>query len=265
MSIPKIVHSIWLGKNPKNDLVQRCAASWRLHLSGYTFMEWNEDNLDLNVCPYAKKMYDKKNWAFASDPLRLYVLKKFGGIYFDVDVMVRKPFDRLLDAHLFLGFLFDCALGAGVIGAEPNSSIIKKLLAFYTNDLDTPVINNSPITWFFLKHFSDFLLTGQTQSLEGGINIFHRKYFDSPTKDPLMGFAENANLGSWGGGDGVFPECLKRCVRNVLGKTFYNDLRMIYARKKIPEFYPTYKNHVMGKRQVIVPSDFRVVFDRVLV
>lgn len=264
MAIPKIIHSIWLGGAEKNALVKRCEASWREHLPDYTFMEWNERNLDLDAYPYARLMCEQKKWAFAIDPLRLMVLEKYGGIYMDVDVMVKKSFNPLLDANFIIGFMFENALGAGVVASVPESRIVAELLHFYDGYRGEPIISNSIFTWYFVKHIEGFSLTGKTQVLKEGVHVYHRKYFDSPTYSPEMGYSVNENLGSWDGGErGRFPGWIKKYMRRLTGPVLYNDLRMRYALRHVPEFYPTYMLHKNGTRDYFVPNAYRSIADRI--
>ena len=77
--IPKIIHYVWLGRGSKNNLILDCINSWKKVLPDYEIKEWNEDNFDINSHPYIKKAYDNKKFAFASDLVRLIVLKNEGG------------------------------------------------------------------------------------------------------------------------------------------------------------------------------------------
>ena len=81
--IPKIIHYCWFGHNKKSKLIKRCIKSWEKYCPDYKIIEWNEDNFDINICPYVKEAYDEGKWAFVSDYVRFYVLKKYGGIYVD--------------------------------------------------------------------------------------------------------------------------------------------------------------------------------------
>ena len=55
--IPKIVHYCWFGKGPKNEQAIKCIESWKKHLPDYEIKEWNEDNFDVNMYPYAKEAF----------------------------------------------------------------------------------------------------------------------------------------------------------------------------------------------------------------
>ena len=72
--IPKIIHYCWFGKGPKNEQAIKCIESWKKHLPDYEIKEWNEDNFDVNMYPYAKEAFENRKFAFVTDVVRLYAL-----------------------------------------------------------------------------------------------------------------------------------------------------------------------------------------------
>ena len=42
MSIPKKIHYVWVGGQPKSKDIQACMKTWRKHLGDYEIIEWNE-------------------------------------------------------------------------------------------------------------------------------------------------------------------------------------------------------------------------------
>lgn len=94
--IPKIIHYCWFGGNPLPASAQKCVESWRRYLPDYEIKEWNESNFDVTSHPYAKMAYEERRWAYLSDVVRLIVVEREGGFYFDTDVeLVRRPSDLL--------------------------------------------------------------------------------------------------------------------------------------------------------------------------
>ena len=102
--IPKIIHYCWFGRNEKPEKIQKCIESWKIHLSDYQIIEWNEDNFDYNLLTYTKDAYNAKKYAFVSDVARVKALYEMGGIYLDTDVMVYQNFDSILKHNCVLGF-----------------------------------------------------------------------------------------------------------------------------------------------------------------
>lgn len=152
--IPKKIHYIWLGGKPKNKLTEVCINTWKRNLPDYRIIEWNESNIDLaNLCNgnrFLKKCVELKLWAFVSDYLRLWILKNQGGIYLDTDVEVLKPFDPLLDQHVFMGYEANNFVGTAVIGAEKGNTLIAQLLEFYNDDIWNVDFINNPIIFKYL-------------------------------------------------------------------------------------------------------------------
>ena len=147
--IPKKIHYIWLGKNPKTKLTEVCINSWYRQLPDYEINEWNEDNLDLKtLCEknlFLAKCVELKLWAFVSDYLRLFILYKEGGIYLDTDVEVVRSFTPLLQQTMFVGYEVDGYIGTAVIGAEKECNSIKRLLSFYDKEIWNVNYFNNPI------------------------------------------------------------------------------------------------------------------------
>ena len=95
--IPKKIHYCWFGGNPLPASAKKCIESWKKYLPDFEIKEWNEKNFDVNSHPYAKMAYEKRRWAYLSDVVRLIVVEREGGFYFDTDVeLVRRP-EELLD------------------------------------------------------------------------------------------------------------------------------------------------------------------------
>ena len=136
--IPKIIHFVWVGNQPKPQLVLNCIASWKEFCPDYKIIEWNNDALLKIDNRYVKQAFENKKWAFVSDYLRLYALKKFGGFYFDSDLEITQNIDKFRDNKFITGhemlnnvvFPF-----TAFMGSEPDGIIVKTLLSEY-NDID---------------------------------------------------------------------------------------------------------------------------------
>lgn len=129
--IPKKIHYCWFGRGPKSELIQKCIASWRKHLSDYEIIEWNEDNFDVNQNRYTEQAYNSKKWAFVSDFARLKVLYDQGGIYLDTDMYLLKDFDDFLVYDLVLGKEDEKYISAGMIASAPCAFFLSKVLEKY--------------------------------------------------------------------------------------------------------------------------------------
>ena len=101
--IPKIIHYIWIGKNPLPKEMQECLDSWKRYMPEYELKCWDDSTLGEFSNVFMNEALEEHKFAFASDVIRLYVIYKYGGIYMDTDVMVYKSFNPLLENHAFIG------------------------------------------------------------------------------------------------------------------------------------------------------------------
>ena len=101
-------------------------------LPDYEIKEWNENNFDVNICPFVKEAYENKKWAFVSDYARIYALYKNGGIYLDTDVKILKDISKITENEMFMGYEDSGYIGTAIIGVkEPNNKYIKEILDYY--------------------------------------------------------------------------------------------------------------------------------------
>lgn len=221
--IPKIIHYCWFGKNPKNKRIEKCMRSWKLKCPDYEFMEWNEDNFNVDDFLYVREAYNLKKWAYVSDVVRLYALDKYGGIYLDTDVEVVKDFSDLLSLDGFLGFEGNKWIATSVIAARKHHPIISNFLKAYeqrTFYLNSPS-NVVELTNLLVKEYG-LQLNGEYQKLNG-IDIFPTDYF-SPydylngklTKDHNT-YAIHWYDMSWVD-QSKFRKCISRFYHRLIGK-----------------------------------------------
>lgn len=129
--IPKIIHYCWFGRGELPQLARDCMASWRKYLPDYEIRCCNEDNFDLDCCPYVREAYDAGKYAFVSDYARLKVLHDFGGIYMDTDVEVVKNLDAFLVHPAFSGYEAEYRLPTGIMASEKGGPWVSQMLALY--------------------------------------------------------------------------------------------------------------------------------------
>lgn len=129
--IPKIIHYCWFGRGAKPALALKCIESWKKFCPDYEIKEWNEDNFDLSIYPYAKEAYEARKYAFVTDVVRLYALYHEGGIYMDTDVEVIKPLDSLLQYEAVSGFESETEILTGLMACQKGQSLFEELLHEY--------------------------------------------------------------------------------------------------------------------------------------
>lgn len=129
--IPKIIHYCWFGRGNKPALALKCIESWKKFCPDYEIKEWNEDNFDLALYPYAKEAYDARKFAFVTDVVRLYALYNEGGIYMDTDVEVIKPLNSLLSYEAVSGFESPTQIPTGLMACREGHPLFEELLHEY--------------------------------------------------------------------------------------------------------------------------------------
>lgn len=111
----------------------KCIESWHKYMPDWEYVLWHEDNFDVNSYLYTQEAYAAKKYAFVSDVARLVALKEQGGIYFDVDFEVYKPFEELLQNSAFAGFEGSKhnPIMMGVLGSVPEGVWVTRQLERY--------------------------------------------------------------------------------------------------------------------------------------
>lgn len=132
MSIPRVIHYCWFGRGEKSALMKQCMESWKKYCPDWEIIEWNEDNYDVNFCPYTAKAYREKRWGFLPDAARLDIVYRYGGVYLDTDVELLRPLDELLENEAWFGYgtNTEINLGSG-FGADKGHWLLKELLEQY--------------------------------------------------------------------------------------------------------------------------------------
>ena len=104
--IPKTIHFCWFGGKPLPESTEKYIRTWKQFLPDYRIIQWSEKNYSIQSAPdYVREAYEAKKYAFVSDYVRVQKLLQYGGIYFDTDVEVVRPFEQYLEGHsMVLGF-----------------------------------------------------------------------------------------------------------------------------------------------------------------
>lgn len=176
--IPKIIHYVWVGGNPKPKNIQRCMKTWQKHLQDYQIIEWNEDNFDIHENKYVEQAYKAKKWAFVSDYIRAKAVYEMGGIYLDTDVLVLDNLESLLNNRAFVGFENLANPFTAVFGAEKHHPLLKDMLAYY-DDRNFSFDHNDQLAGVNTVSVSDILKTkyqaqpnNKEQVLSSGIHVY---------------------------------------------------------------------------------------------
>lgn len=77
---------IWFGANINNEIINDCILSRNIYCEDFSIIYMNESNLNLDICPYTRFMYDHKLYGICADFYKCLLLYYFGGVYSDRDV-----------------------------------------------------------------------------------------------------------------------------------------------------------------------------------
>lgn len=134
MSVPKVIHCVWVGGKKFPRLPRKCIKSWKKHLPDYQIKIWNEKNFPIDSNRFCAEAYQAKQYAFVSDYIRMYVLYHEGGIYMDTDVEVLRPFtEEMIGGDGFAGFETDYRLCTAVLGCAPGQAVFGQMLDSYAS------------------------------------------------------------------------------------------------------------------------------------
>ena len=239
-TIPKIVHYCWFGNGEKPREVLDCIASWKAKLPGYEFMEWNESNFDVaGSISYVKQAYEARKFAFVSDYARIQALYRFGGIYFDTDVEVLKPFEEYLeDKAMLLGFESERSLLTAFIAVEKEHPYMKEFLDSYENrsflnpdgSFDMTVINKG-FSELMEKKGVDLSRNEYQKLADDRIEVYPIEYFcgfdmnnwhEAVTETT---YTVHHMAGSWVAGGGTLKRRLIKGLQRLIGYKNYDKLR----------------------------------------
>jgi len=91
-AIPKIVHRVWFGQNPIPAKYEKWWQAWQRQWPDHQFVTWTDS--DIPKLPLvADKIALGRNFAEKSDIARYEIIRQFGGIYLDCDIMPLYPLD----------------------------------------------------------------------------------------------------------------------------------------------------------------------------
>jgi len=194
--IPKKIHYVWLGGKPLPPAMREFIDGWRRLMPEFEVCEWNEKNFDMSSHPWMERMQSEKKYGFASDYVRLSVLRDHGGIYLDTDMQLKKSLAPFLGEQCFVSFEFDHFLSSAIIGCRPGHPMTQTLLDLYDGQ-EGQIVSNTVFTRYFIDAFPEFRLNNQDQIVGDDIRIFPKEYFILPTNQKDKGFSRHLAFNQW--------------------------------------------------------------------
>lgn len=221
--IPKIIHYAWVG-TPIPDEVKKRVNEWKQVLPEWKFMLWDESNYDFSKFSFTQQKIKEKDWGFVADELRYDVVYKYGGFYFDTDMILKRNLEPLLKYQTVFGFMYDNNILTSFFGSVPGNQLLKKILMEYANkknwdDLMT-MTSNPFVTNILLQEKKSLRMNGKLQKFNDGTVIFPRDYFCYPSKNKNGNYAEHLFDNSWGNSKNGLEGVLKKLIRFIMPITY---------------------------------------------
>lgn len=179
--IPKKIYYVWLGHNKFPKIVQKNLENWKKVNPEFKIIRIDESNYDISKYKYVKDAYADKNWAFASDLVRLDVIYNNGGFYFDTDVYFRKNINFLRKYQSVWAMENSGLINSGlIIGAHKGDRDLRNIINIYKektydrNNLDN-LITVGIISNYFKSQ--GLKINNKIQYLDNNRIIFPSEYF----------------------------------------------------------------------------------------
>ena len=106
MTIPKIIHQIWIGPKP---IPINMIKTWKDKHPDFEHILWNKEEIKKRNMEFKcqKRIDEMEEWCGKADIMRIEILYKYGGIYIDTDFecLGKIPNSLLKYDFVFLGVL----------------------------------------------------------------------------------------------------------------------------------------------------------------
>lgn len=150
-----IVHSVWLGDEPPAQYMAWYEKAKAMNPS-VAFWLWREEGVEKTLGLSIDKLrFDFPGWAGISNVVRLHILHRFGGLYFDLDYEPIKPLDYffnfgdavcLQEDGRACNSYFQCAPGSEWVGWQiRNIEMIKGMAAYAGVNHMTRALQEAPV------------------------------------------------------------------------------------------------------------------------
>ena len=186
---PKIIHYVWVGEKPMDDLAFSCLKSWEQYFPDYEIIKWDENNIPMDS-EYVRSALANKKWSNVSNFVRLHSLYTIGGIYFDTDFEVINKFDFLDNVEVFCGFEDKRpVVNSAVLGAPKNDPLLFDCINYLIKNFDGLESSNFSGPELITTILSSYGLDSVNKNRIRNITIFPTHYFYPYAWDKSFTFA----------------------------------------------------------------------------
>jgi hypothetical protein len=151
MSIPKIIHQIWIGQRPAPTKMMN---TWKEKHPDFEYILWTEAEIEKRGIKFESqaKIDSVRELCGKADIIRYEILWKYGGYYIDADSICIEPLDSYItDKRAFAIYENEVVrkdlVANGILGAVPGYPLFRDMLAWIKSDESTPLIANYR-AWF---------------------------------------------------------------------------------------------------------------------
>lgn len=248
--IPKIIHCCWFGSKAFPKEVQSCMDTWSKFLPDFELKIWNEENTTIYHNTYFNQCIREKMFSFASDYIRLCVVRDIGGIYLDTDMHFIKPLpESFLSNEFFAGYHDNSFITIAVFGAVQHHPLIDSLIdTNYKNVFD--FVNPPVLPKVVTKTISDFLSDNPSSLRIYSSDTFypvpfknrHESYEKYITEETI---AIHAWHYSW---DSIYHRNTAKQIVKIVTSLFHGySLRFVFSKlRKISLDYISNKKRLFG-------------------
>jgi mannosyltransferase OCH1-like enzyme len=136
--IEKNIHQIWIGPHRMPTREKKYVNNIKNSNNEYNHILWTslDDDMPGFLRYLCEKRIERRDYAFAADIFRLWLIKKYGGIYIDVDYEFHQPLNTFFmnecstpDAVFFHHDPTDYTIPNGIFAAKKNHNILNFLIS----------------------------------------------------------------------------------------------------------------------------------------
>ena len=229
MSVPKVIHYCWFGHGELPETAQKSIETWKAYAPEFEIKRWDESNIDIGECEFAREAYSAKKWAFVSDFVRFKVLYEHGGIYMDVGSELIRDLSPLLKFAPFSAIESSTkTVSTGLVACcEAASPVVGEVLAKYRSlhFVDTPeFLRSHTVNEIFTSVFekSGYARVDEMQRVLSW-TLLPCEYFDPPLgfkghRITQNTFSVHRGSASWAEPKYQFKKVIERKISPFVGR-----------------------------------------------
>jgi mannosyltransferase OCH1-like enzyme len=211
VKFPRIIHQVWFNSSPQiKDDWSQTPYEWQRHHPGWVYILWNEQLARKFIKKFEPKLYIKykkyKRLIQRCDAIRCAFLKRYGGLYVDLDTIPKENITSHItsDSDLYL-------IISPNARSYTNSFMISKPGCSFWDVYITEIINAKPI-WTSAATTEVMFTTGPI-ILNRALKKWNQGVFQLSSKfAPVTGFEVDAGITTK-------PDAVVICLP---GKSWYN-------------------------------------------